>query len=94
MTTQKMTETVTPKSVGERRIRTDFNVSGIDMVTIIKKQAAELIDLLEAQRVALRTGDTHLLEEHLKATAKNRLISLAQTSIEEAAMWAVKAATA
>jgi hypothetical protein len=82
------------KTLGERRIRTDFNVSGNDLVAIIKKQSAELIDLLQAQRVALRTGDNHSIEEQLKADDKNRLISMAQTSIEEAAMWAVKAATA
>jgi len=65
------------KTVGETRVRTDFNVSGSDVVTQIKQKSAELIDLCET----LKAKD-------------GRLASLAQTSYEEAAMWAVKAATA
>lgn len=65
------------KTVGETRVRTDFNVSGSDVVTQIKQKSAELIDLCET----LKAKD-------------GRLTSLAQTSYEEAAMWAVKAATA
>jgi hypothetical protein len=65
------------KTVGESRVRTDFNVSGSDVVTQIKQKSAELIDLCET----LKAKD-------------GRLASLAQTSYEEAAMWAVKAATA
>lgn len=65
------------KTIGEVRVRTDFNVSGDDMVTMIKAKSAELINLCEG----LKEKD-------------GRLASLAQTSYEEAAMWAVKAATA
>lgn len=65
------------KTVGEGRVRTDFNVTGSDVVTVIKQKSAELIDLCEM----LKPKD-------------GRLASLAQTSYEEAAMWAVKAATA
>lgn len=65
------------KTVGEQRVRTDFNVTGSDLVNIIKQKSAELINLCEE----LKTKD-------------GRLASLAQTSYEEAAMWAVKAATA
>lgn len=35
------------KTVGETRVRTDFNVSGSDAVTQIKQKSAELIDLCE-----------------------------------------------
>lgn len=65
------------KTVGELRVRTDFNVTGSDLVNSIKQKSAELINLCE----------------ELKAK-DGRLASLAQTSYEEAAMWAVKAATA
>ena len=65
------------KSVGEQRVRTDFNVTGSDAVAQIKAKSAELINLCE----------------ELKAK-DGRLASLAQTAYEEAAMWAVKAATA
>jgi len=65
------------KTLGEARVRTDFNVTGSDVVTQIKQKSAELIDLCET----LKEKD-------------GRLASLAQTGYEEAAMWAVKAATA
>jgi len=68
------------KTIGEKRVRTSFNVaegqtqSDID---VLKRKAAELIDIVEQ----FRDKDA-------------RLVSLAQTAIEEGAMWAVKAATA
>lgn len=65
------------KSLGETRVRTDFNVSGSTIVDELKQKSAELINLCET----LKAKDA-------------RLASLAQTSYEEAAMWAVKAATA
>lgn len=65
------------KSVGEQRVRTEFNPSQDDVVSQIKQKSAELINLCE----------------ELKAK-DGRLASLAQTGYEEAAMWAVKAATA
>ena len=65
------------KTIGEIRVRTEFNVSQSDTVSQIKQKSAELINLCEG----LKEKD-------------GRLASLAQTSYEEAAMWAVKAATA
>lgn len=67
------------KTLGEKRVRTAFNVAGAekDTVDAIKQKTAELINLVES----IKTKDP-------------RLASLAQTSYEEAAMWAVKAATA
>lgn len=65
------------KSLGEKRVRTDFNVSGSGLVDEIKKKSAEMINICEG----LKEKDP-------------RLASLAQTAYEEAAMWAVKAATA
>lgn len=65
------------KTLGEQRVRTEFNPSQDDVVSQIKQKSAELINLCE----------------ELKAK-DGRLASLAQTGYEEAAMWAVKAATA
>lgn len=66
------------KTIGEQRVRTDFNVTADGVVAAIKNKSAELIDICET----------------LKANGKDgRLASLAQTSYEEAAMWAVKSAT-
>ena len=71
---QKMSET---KTLGEVRVRTDFNVSNNSTIDLIKQKSAELINICET----LKEKD-------------GRLASIAQTSFEEAAMWAVKAATA
>lgn len=68
------------KTIGEKRVRTDFNVAEGDTYNIvleIKKKSAELINMVES----IKHKDP-------------RLASLAQTSYEEAAMWAVKLATA
>jgi hypothetical protein len=65
------------KSIGEHRVRIDFNVSGSTFVDSIKLHTAELINICEELKVK-----------------DGRLASLAQTAYEEAAMWAVKAATA
>ena len=40
-------ETNIPKSLGQDRVRVDFNVSGDDNVTLIKKKTAKLIDICE-----------------------------------------------
>lgn len=65
------------KTIGEFRVRTDFNVTNDEVVAQIKNKTAELINLVES----IKGKD-------------GRLASLAQTSYEEAAMWAVKCATA
>jgi len=73
-----------PKSLGQDRVRVDFNVNGDDNVTLIKKKSAKLIDICES----LKPQDGSMMNSE-----KARLIALAQTAYEEAAMWAVKAAT-
>ncbi len=73
-----------PRSLGQDRVRVDFNVSGDDNVTLIKKKTAKLIDICEE----LKPQDGSMM-----SSEKARLIACAQTAYEEAAMWAVKAAT-
>lgn len=70
------------KTLGEARVRTDFNVSGSSVVDEIKQKSAELINLVNS--LPVESGPFE----------KSRLIALASTAYEEAAMWAVKAATA
>lgn len=72
-------------SKGEYRVGITFNPSNDDTVGKIKRAAADLIDLIETIRVP--TAD----EQHRMEVM--RLKALAQTHIEDAAMWAVKAAT-
>ena len=69
-------------SLGEDRVRIKFNPSDNSRVSTIKQKAAELIDLCEQGLIA-GSADGE----------QQRLWLLAQTHFEDAAMWAVKAAT-
>lgn len=71
---------------GEYRVGINFNPSADDTVGRIKSMAAQLIDFIDG------------IEEHgeqldMRFSEIKRLKALAQTEIESAAMWAVKAAT-
>jgi hypothetical protein len=72
------------KTLGEVRVRTEFNPSNDNLVDQLKQKAAELINLCES----MKPTDGSIMNGE-----KARLISLAQTHFEDAAMWAVKAAT-
>jgi len=70
-------------SLGEDRVRIKFNPSASSAVDLIKQQAARFIDTCEELKRDY-AGNSEVL----------RCIALAQTAAEDAAMWAVKAATA
>ena len=74
---------------GEYRVGIDFNPSNDDMVGQIKRKAADLIDLIETIPIE-QAGEK---VDYDRAVEVTRLKALAQTEIESAAMWAVKAAT-
>jgi hypothetical protein len=67
-------------TLGEYRVGINFNPGGDEMVNKIKRAAADLIDLIN--RVDCITESEII-----------RLKFLAMMHIEDAAMWAVKAAT-
>lgn len=69
---------------GEYRVGISFNPSNDDMVGKIKRAAADLIDLIEEIQSDRETE---------RGNERGRLKALAQSEIESAAMWAVKAAT-
>ena len=73
-------------TLGEQRVRVEFNPDALDTVSQIKSKTAELINLTQNLSPVPRELDGDKGE-------LLRLISLALTSYEEAAMWAVKAAT-
>jgi hypothetical protein len=84
------------QTLGEQRVRIDFNVSGSTVVDQIKTKTADLINDLQAIRndeVSKTYGQSPDKKNEVSGE-KLRLIALAQTTYEEAAMWAVKAATA
>jgi len=70
---------------GEYRVGINFNPSQDDSVGQIKRAAADLINMIcdieEESMNPIRDGE------------RKRLKALAMTSIEEGAMWAVKAVT-
>jgi hypothetical protein len=72
------------KTLGETRVRIDFNPSNNDVVSQIKQKTAELINLCESIKDPYDG----------KPNEKNRALAVAQTEYESAAMWAVKGATA
>lgn len=74
-------------TLGEKRVRASFNPSNNNLVDEIKAKSADLIDLCETMKGA--TG-----RETIANGEKRRCLALAQTHYEDAAMWAVKAATA
>ncbi|MBS1915679.1 MAG: hypothetical protein JST87_05340 [Bacteroidetes bacterium] len=82
-----------PPTLGESRVRVKFNVVDREAerknVDAIKYESAKLIDFCEEGK-----SDVNNKEWNPQAKAEaNRLWALAQTHFEEAAMWAVKAAT-
>lgn len=78
------TEVKREQTLGEARVRTSFNPSDAGNVSFIEQKTAELINVLEAYKT----------DERYKHSSETlRLISIAQTSFEEAAMWGVKAVT-
>lgn len=75
------------KTIGEQRVRIDFNVSGNGDVDTIKRLSADLINFCEDRKESWDGNHGEINSE------KNELYNLAQRAYEEAAMWAVKAAT-
>ena len=69
-----------PLTFGERAVGLKFNPGGDEMVNIIKKQYADIIDNLKTL-------------EKSNINGKDRLISIAVTEAQSAQMWAVKAIT-
>jgi len=67
-------------TIGEDRVRIKFNPSADTTVDRIKQQTAHLIDFCETYRQQAGPEEA-------------RLWALAMTHFEDAAMWAVKAAT-
>lgn len=78
------------KTIGEMRVRTDFNVSASSIVDEIKQNAAKGIDNCELHKQnALNDPNKSQTQKEEAA----RLWEYAQSYLESYAMYAVKAAT-
>ena len=83
-------------SEGEKRVRTNFNVSSSKSVDTAKQLMAEAINLLSRDQndVASYYYDNVNTTQYRELSADyQREVATAKTKIEEAAMWAVKALT-
>jgi len=72
------------QTLGQIRVKAEFNPAKNDLVDQLKNKSAELIDLIETMRGA---GS----QEEKVSGEKHRLIAISQTEIETACMYAVKA---
>lgn len=78
------------KTLGERRVRADFNASRSDAVANLKNGFARMIDLVDSITLTTEEGE----EPSPESTAElARLKALAIDYLETGAMYAVKAAT-
>ncbi len=69
------------QTLGQKRVKAEFNPDKSSHVDILKNKCAEIIDILDEMRNLPITGTGE----------RQRYISIAQTEIESACMWAVKA---
>jgi len=69
------------QTFGQKAVGLSFNPSGDDAVTMVKTDAAKMIDDMNDLRVGSDSGE------------KKRMAALAITHLQEAQMWAVKALT-
>ena len=76
------------QTLGEKRVRAAFNPSQNSLVDSIKTKSAELIDLCNSIKIKAQQ------DNYPESGEVARCCALAQTNYEDAAMWAVKAATA
>lgn len=79
------------QTIGEKRVRLDFNPSTKNEIYEVKKEFANIIDILESFKI--KGEDILKVKDTDKAFITNRTINIAQDSIEQAAMWTVKALT-
>lgn len=80
-------------TIGEWKVGISFNPSRDRNVEKIKVGAAQLIDFVIAMRSELTEANAGAPGSGELNAEINRLCALAMTGFEEAAMWAVKAAT-
>ncbi len=66
------------QTLGQKRVKAEFNPSKDGLVDQIKNKSAELIDLIETARTEGCSGEKH------------RVLSKAQTDVETACMYGVK----
>lgn len=76
---------IAEKTLGEKRVRTAFNPSQEGIVDHIKQKTAAIINIV--------AEISYEGEDNVVCGERKRLVALALTKYEEAAMWAVKAAT-
>ena len=83
-------------SEGEKRVRTNFNVSSLKIVDETKQLMAKAINLLSTDQNSVASyyyDNLNTIQYRDLSGDYQREVATAKTKIEEAAMWAVKALT-
>ena len=84
-------------TLGQQRVGVNFNPSQKEEIKVVKERIADVIDYLEAFKngLAVLPENQNLspVGYRDKYAETFRAIALAQTKLEEASMWAVKAVT-
>ena len=83
-------------SEGEKRVRTNFNVSSLKIVDETKQLMAKAINLLSTDQNSVASyyyDNPNTIQYRDLSGGYQREVATAKTKIEEAAMWAVKALT-
>ena len=78
-----------PQTTGEYKVGITFNPGNNPLVDDLKRKAADFIDAVE--KIPVGSAGSETTERQSKEVP--RLKALAITNAEDAAMWAVKAAT-
>jgi len=80
------------QTLGQKRVKAEFNPAKNDLVDQIKNKSAELIDLIETMRPEAKPiGPDSDIIELIGDTELDRVMNLAQEKIETGCMYAVKA---
>jgi len=80
-------------TLGEKRVRTKFNPSSNSQVDLLKTVAADFINKVNDITIPHSPENANEANVEERYGEFNRLKALAMMHIEDAAMWAVKAAT-
>lgn len=78
------------QTFGEKAVGLNFNPSNDDAVTRIKKSCADAIDILNNERISIKTSQN---EDDGQNGERLAMLTLAIRAIQDGQMWGVKAVT-
>lgn len=79
------------QTLGQQRVKADFNPSKTEIIDKIKDKSAELIDLIQLFINDEKVNPKNVTEKDFNESEKVRCARIAQLEIETGCMYAVKA---